>query len=187
MLTPLLRGDFTPPDELTEYLTRLDLRRKRFRHLQHIRQLHRLKKTPHDIVLDIAPMRKTFLLVFFFHRDKPTTVMVQNFFGKGQTSAKKIDLGPGISPAVFSGTVVEVKDWDNTFQVYDLLYWKGVRVENRSDAFDELAVEVIPFLSQPRLYVYDDISSLAENRLLFLPKTSSSLPSDDIWVFTPPR
>lgn len=176
MLDAIQRGSFTPPEILTGYLEQMAIPPKKWKNLERISQLRYLKREPHDILVDTLPQRRTSLLVFFRHQDTYTTVMIPTF--------QKLDLGPGISPSVFDGTVLEVKFVQNTFQVYDVYYWKGTRVTSRIEAFKKLQEEVLPFMSIPTLYTYDDICTLTDKRLLFLPRATTSR-DPEVWIFNP--
>lgn len=181
MLLSLQRGVITPPDDIIGFLKELKSKKKIFRPLHHLRQLHRLKKKPHDIIVDISSKTTTCLLVFMYYKDVPTVLYVENYFTtKKPTSVIKLDLGPGISPSVFHGSVLEVKDIDNTFHIYDVLYWKGAPTDKREACFKEVGKEVIPFTSTPLIYSYDNIPSLADKRILFYPQASAD---QVVWVF----
>lgn len=183
MLTPLQRGLFTPLTEVVDYVKTLGMPRKVWRRLDRISQIRRLKHIAHDVMIDVVPRGRVALLVFFKYNDCETTVFIENY-SSSMTVAHKLDLGP-ISSHIFKGTVLEVKYWENTFHVYDVLYWKGDKVTERDKSFKNLEEEVLPFLSRPRLYSYDDISQLTEERLLFLPKTDCEV--QQVWIYCPSK
>lgn len=178
MIPSIVRGKVYPALELQifDYLSQFKTRK--IKQLKHQRDIRRLAKTSHDIVLDFPG--PTMWLVFVKLADeKPLTVVW--LLNKDKKECIKIDLGPGINKELFNGTVLEVKWQNNTFHLIDILLYKGQEVENRVVTVNNLDTDVIPFVDRPKVFSYKDIPSLTQHRLLFLPP-QACMPS---WSFIP--
>jgi hypothetical protein len=178
MIKSLLRGNLVSPSMFMQKLEEYKIPKKKWRRLKFSRQLKRLQSIPHDILIDTSRFNTpTLLLVFTIYHDNETTVLVD------AGNIQKIDLGPGIDKNVFNGTVIEVKYVEGTFNVCDVFLFKGELVTDRSDTFEKLNSEFLPFLSRPKVFSYSDIPQISDNKLLFLPKVGQT--SQDAWVFVP--
>lgn len=181
MLTLLFRGVISPPEDLVEYIDQSAIPLRRWRTLSTFSQLRVLKKHTHDIIVDVAPSRKTSLLVFLVHKGVPSTFLMEKYH-TSSLRVLKLDLGPGISPSLFRGTVLEVKFWNDVFHLYDVHRWKGLPATDRATAFEHVQKEVIPFFSRPSVYKYDDLNNIMGQQLIFMTRDASS---SIAWVFKP--
>jgi hypothetical protein len=182
MIPSIVRGKMSPALELQicNYLSQFKTRH--IKQLKYQKDIRRLAKINHDIVLDFSG--PTMWLIFIkFEDNKPLTVLwvFPTRTNGNKKECIKIDLGPGIKKELFSGTVLEVKWQNNTFHLIDVLLYKGQEVENRDIVINSLNTDVIPFMDRPKVFSYQDIPSLTQHRLLFLPP-QASMPS---WSFIP--
>lgn len=179
MLQSLFRGILRPSTALLEHLDKLKIPIKAHKPLRQSWQLRQLLKEPHDIVINSCPYKMAPIqhLLFLTIDQKPITVLVGKL-GSNEQTFQKLDLGPGIHPSIFGGTILEVRYAKGTFHVCDVLFLKGKATQDRRKAIEELNEEVIPFLTRPKVYSYSDIPSICDLRLLFLSK-------DRAWSFVP--
>lgn len=176
MIPSIVRGKIYPELELQikNYLTQFENRK--VKQIKYPKDLQRLSKTSHDIVLDV-PGPTLWLIFVKFEDDKPLTVVLK----KKEKECVKLDLGPGLHKDLFDGTVLEVKWQDNTFHLIDVLSYKGQKVKDRALTVRQLEADVIPFVDRPKLFSYKDIPSLTQHRILFLPPQAQM----SSWLFMP--
>lgn len=175
MLESLYRGVVTPSSIITDFLGTYDLPRKKWKRLCHPKQLNHLRREPYDIIVDEGGRAKINLMAFFRHQDNPLIAVIE------ADKNNKVDLGPGIHPDIFNGTVLEIKYHKNTFHVCDILLFKGRIPSNRSEIIEEFNEELLPFFSRSHVFSYSDLPNLINCRLLFLPRKGTH----KAWSFIP--
>lgn len=176
MIPSIVRGKVYPELEvrIMNYLTRFETRK--VKQIRYPKDIQRLSKTFHDIVLDV-PGPTLWLIFLKFEDDKPLTVVLK----QKEKECVKLDLGPGLHKDLFDGTVLEVKWQGNTFHLIDVLFYKGAEVKDRVLTVNQLEADVIPFVDRPKLFSYKDIPSLTQHRILFLPPQAQMAS----WLFVP--